>query len=50
MQVSEREDNLFLDSITKLNIAGDGDESSEEEESTCMGDVDVTDAGVGAAQ
>ncbi|TKW36665.1 hypothetical protein SEVIR_2G454500v4 [Setaria viridis] len=35
--VSEREDNLFLDSIAKLNIAGDGDQSSEEEEDTGMG-------------
>lgn len=37
MQVSETEDNLFLDSIAKLNIAGDGDQSSEEEEDTGMG-------------
>ncbi|CAN6206542.1 unnamed protein product [Urochloa humidicola] len=46
--VSEREDNLFLDSFEKLNIAGDGDQSCEEEEDTGMGDVDVTDTAVGA--
>lgn len=49
MQVSEREDRLFMDDIEKLKIANeevDGDEDSEED--TGMGDVDLTKTGVGS--
>lgn len=51
MQVSEREDKLFMDSMEKLKAANeevDGDEDSEEEEDTGMGDVDLANAGVGS--
>jgi translation initiation factor 2 subunit 1 len=50
VQVSERDDKLFLDTIEKLKLAGkevDGDEDSEEEEDTGMGDVDFTKADAG---
>lgn len=49
--VSEREDKLFMDSMEKLKAANeevDGDEDSEEEEDTGMGDVDLANAGVGS--
>uniref|UniRef100_A0ACD5YE01 Uncharacterized protein n=1 Tax=Avena sativa TaxID=4498 RepID=A0ACD5YE01_AVESA len=48
--VSEKDDKLFADTILKLKLAGeevDGDEDSEEEEDTGMGDVDFTKAGAG---
>lgn len=50
VQVSERDDKLFADTIEKLKLAGeevDGDDDSEEEDSG-MGDVDFTKAGTGA--
>lgn len=50
VQVSERDDKLFADTIEKLKLAGeevDGDDDSEEEDSG-MGDVDFTKAGAGA--
>lgn len=50
-QVSEREDKLFLDQIDSLmerNAEVDGDDDSEEEEDTGMGDVDLTNSGVTA--
>jgi translation initiation factor 2 subunit 1 len=50
-QVSEREDKLFLDQIDSLmaqNEEVDGDDDSEEEEDTGMGDVDLTNTGVTA--
>ncbi|PAN50122.1 hypothetical protein GQ55_9G510000 [Panicum hallii var. hallii] len=49
--VSEREDKLFLDQIDSLmaqNEEVDGDDDSEEEEDTGMGDVDLTNTGVTA--
>ncbi|RLN19729.1 hypothetical protein C2845_PM02G29070 [Panicum miliaceum] len=49
--VSEREDKLFLDQINSLmaqNEEVDGDDDSEEEEDTGMGDVDLTNTGVTA--
>jgi translation initiation factor 2 subunit 1 len=49
--VSEREDKLFLDQIDSLmerNAEVDGDDDSEEEEDTGMGDVDLTNSGVTA--
>lgn len=50
-QVSEREDKLFLDQIDSLmerNAEVDGDDDSEEEEDTGMGNVDLTNSGVTA--
>ena len=49
VQVSERDDKLFAETMLKLKLAGeevDGDEDSEEED-TGMGDVDFTKAGAG---
>ena len=49
--MSEREDKIFLDQIDSLmaqNAEVDGDDDSEEEEDTGMGDVDLTNTGVAA--
>jgi len=49
--VSEREDKIFLDQIDSLmaqNAEVDGDDDSEEEEDTGMGDVDLRNTGVAA--
>ena len=49
--MSEREDKIFLDQIDSLmaqNAEVDGDDASEEEEDTGMGDVDLRNTG-GAA-
>lgn len=48
MQVSERDDKLLQDVMDKLRMNNEeksGDEDSEEEEDTGMGDVDVENAG-----
>ena len=49
--MSEREDKIFLDQIDSLmaqNAEVDGDDDSEEEEDTGMGDVDLRNTGVAA--
>jgi len=49
VQVSERDDKLLQEHMEKLRQGNEevsGDEDSEEEEDTGMGDVDVENAGV----
>lgn len=49
-QVSEREDKLLAEQMAKLGQANEevsGDEDSEEEEDTGMGEIDVENAGHG---
>lgn len=48
MQVSERDDKLLAEHMAKLRSANeevDGDEGSEEEEDTGMGEIDVENSG-----
>lgn len=50
VQVSEREDKLLAEQMAKLgreNEEVSGDEDSEEEEDTGMGDVDLENSGTG---
>lgn len=53
MQVSERDDKLLAEHMAKLrqdNEEVSGDEDSEEEEDTGMGEVDVENAGTGITE
>ena len=50
-QVSEREDKLLnaqLDTLVEQNAEVAGDDDSEDEEDTGMGDIDLTNSGVNA--
>ena len=50
LQVSERDDKLLAEHMAKLKSANeevDGDEGSEEEEDTGMGEVDLDNSGIG---
>jgi translation initiation factor 2 subunit 1 len=51
VQVSEREDKLLnahLDTLVEQNAEVAGDDDSEDEEDTGMGDIDLTNSGVNA--
>ena len=53
IQVSERDDKLLAEHMAKLSHQNEevgGDESSEEEEDTGMGDLDVENAGPGITE